>query len=189
MTDQGAVQLDRLTIEIATLGGMLAQALLVGAAVALPVCAHLAGAPVRLLLPMHWPVILAGLVFGWRGGLLVGLLAPGASYLLSGYPLPPVLVQMSLELATYGGIAGLMRERLRANGFVSVAAALIAGRLVFAGSSLVLMGATGSTLSYLGAALAPGLIAGVLQVFALPPLGGLWIRASQRGSGGRTTGQ
>jgi len=173
VTQQGTVQVERQPLEFSTAGALVAQVLLVGAAVALPVGAHLLGAPVRLLLPMHWPVLLAGLVFGWRGGLLVGLLAPGASAALSGYPLPPVLIQMSLELATYGAVAGFLRE-IRVNRFLSVALALLAGRLVFVVSSLALRGATGATVAYLRTAMAPGLLAAVAQVVTLPLAAGLW---------------
>ena len=62
----------------------LAQLGLAAAAIALPAACHLLNAPVRALLPMHWPVLLAGLVFGWRGGLAVGLLVPLSSFALSG---------------------------------------------------------------------------------------------------------
>ena len=61
------------------LRALLFQALLIVAAVVLPAVAHLSGAPVRILLPMHWPVLLAGLVYGWRGGGAVGLADPSAS--------------------------------------------------------------------------------------------------------------
>ena len=175
------------TLEVATPGSLLAQAGLVAAAVGLPVAAHLGGAPVRMLLPMHWPVILAGLVFGWRGGLAVGALAPTASFLISGYPLPPVLVQMSLELATYGAVAGWLRERARTSGFLAVATALVAGRIVFIASTLVLSGATTATFGYLRAALLPGVVAAVVQTGTLPLLADRWTSSGQ-GRGSRPAG-
>ena len=65
--------------------------LLLAAAWVLPALAHWAGVPGRVWLPMHWPVIFAGLCYGWRSGALIGLAAPGASYLLSGMPPAAVL--------------------------------------------------------------------------------------------------
>ena len=46
--------------------GALFELGMIGAAVALPALCHLTGAPVTVLLPMHWPVIAAGLFCGWR---------------------------------------------------------------------------------------------------------------------------
>ena len=68
------------------------QLLMVATAVMLPAIAHISGAPIRWLLPMHWPVIFAALIYGWRGGVMIGSLAPASNYLLTGYPL---LIQWS----------------------------------------------------------------------------------------------
>jgi hypothetical protein len=83
-----AIALSRPTLVLSGSQAIVFQTSLFGAAVILPVLAHWFNAPVRYLLPMHWPVILAGLVYGWRGGALTGLLAPSVSYLVSGFPLP-----------------------------------------------------------------------------------------------------
>src|SRR5690349_24292031 len=100
--------IDALTPRRATLpdSGFLAltiQILLLAlAAVVLPATAHAIGLPVRSILPMHWPVLLAGLIFGWRAGLGIGVLAPLASFLVSGMPVPHILPSMTLELGAYG---------------------------------------------------------------------------------------
>src|SRR5665648_354686 len=39
-------------------------------------------------LPLFFFVLLAGILFGWRAGILVGMLTPLMSYALSGMPLP-----------------------------------------------------------------------------------------------------
>jgi hypothetical protein len=150
--------------------------LLVAASVVLPAAAHLAGLPVRLLLPMHWPVILVGLVYGWRSGAIVGLAVPGLSYLVSGMPYPAILPAMTIELAAYGLLAGALREQLRWNPFLATALAIVAGRVVF----LLVAGATGaigsSGLEYVRAALVPGLATALAQVLVLPLLAGWWVR-------------
>src|SRR4030042_73317 len=69
---------------------------------------HLAG---PTYLPMHIFVLVAGLMFGWRAGLIVGLLTPLASYAISGIPALSILPQTVIELTTYGLIAGILRER------------------------------------------------------------------------------
>jgi hypothetical protein len=162
------------------LRALLFQALLICAAVVLPAVAHLSGAPVRILLPMHWPVLLAGLVYGWRGGGAVGLLAPGVSFAITGFPVAAVLPAMTVELAVYGLLTGLLVDRTRLGRFVSVALALAAGRLAFIAVA-ILTGylATGFT-DYLWAALVPGLPVAVAQVVALPPLARSWVTREER---------
>jgi niacin transporter len=87
---------------------------------------HLAGAT---FLPMHVFVLIAGLIFGWRTGLIVGLLTPLASYLVSGMPALTVLPQILVEVTTYGLVAGLLRQNLHLRTIWSLPGAMIAGRL------------------------------------------------------------
>lgn len=142
---------------------------LVAAAILLPAVAHLSGAPVRWLLPMHWPVILAGLMLGWRSGLLVGLLAPTSNWLLTGYPLPMVLPAMTVELAIYGFASGWLMQR-GWKPILSVAIAALIGRLFFITTVALTAGYAGVFWAYLPAAMLPGLFAGVLQALFLPVL-------------------
>ena len=155
--------------------------LLCAASFLLPATAHLLGLPVRLLLPMHWPVLLAGLAYGWRGGGLVGVLAPVLSFAMSGMPLPVVLPAMTLELATYGAVAGLLRQGLRWNPLLATAGAIAAGRAVFLATAAAtgVAGAAGLA-AYLRAALLPGLAAALAQVLLLPLLARWWVRRESR---------
>lgn len=158
----------------------LFQLLLITAAVALPVFAHLTGMPVRILLPMHWPVILAGLVYGWRGGALIGFFAPAVSFLISGRPLPEILPAMTLELFTYGFMTGLLREHFRLNSIASVLIALVLGRTVFIISTSLLSAVSANYLQYIKTALLPGLAAGLGQIVLLPFLAGWWVKQGQK---------
>ena len=79
-------------------------------------------------LPMFFFVLLAGLLFGWRAGLLVGALTPIISYGISGMPLLPFLPGIFAEAVFYGLAAGLLRERFKMNVFWSLVGAMIAGR-------------------------------------------------------------
>ena len=140
---------------------------LVIAAVMLPAFAHLFGAPVRWLLPMHWPIILAALIYGWRGGATVGILAPFTNWFLTGYPILIKAFPMTIELVAYGLIIGWLREK-GWNAFAAVATGLIAGRIIF----ILVILSTGANevpfVPYLVAAMLPGLVAGVFQVIFLP---------------------
>lgn len=175
-----AVGAEALTLPFGTVRGALTTGLLVCVAVALPVVAHRAGLPVRYLLPMHWPVLLAGLVYGWRSGTLVGAAAPGVSHLLSGYPLPHILPAMTLELATYGLVVGWLRERRGWNGVAATAVALVVGRAVFSVAVLVGVTGLGPLPAYFAAALLPGLAAAALQVGILPFAARGWVAWSRR---------
>ena len=56
-----------------------------------------------MLLPMHIPVLLCGLVCGWQYGAAVGFVAPLLRSVLFGMPpMYPVAIAMAFELLTYG---------------------------------------------------------------------------------------
>jgi len=97
---------------------------------ATPMIAHFFGgaAAGRLFLPMHFFVLGAGLLLGWRAGLAVGILTPLISFSLTGMPLAAVLPFITIELAAYGFFAGLLQERLK-NIFISLLGAMILGRV------------------------------------------------------------
>jgi len=87
---------------------------------------HLAG---PTFLPMHIFVLAAGLLFGWRAGLVVGSFTPLASYAISGMPVLAILPQIVVELSVYGLVAGILRERFNLRVIWSLIGAVIAGRL------------------------------------------------------------
>jgi len=153
--------------------------LLIAAAWLLPSLAHLMGLPVRMLLPMHWPVVLAGLCYGWRSGAVIGAAAPLVSYLLSGMPPPMVLPAMTLELAAYGFLAGFAREVLHRGRFEATLASLLGGRVLFVGVMLATGVIVGPLPDYLRNAMLPGLAAGAVQALLLPVLAGWWVRREQ----------
>lgn len=170
-----------LTLPALRVRAVSAQAvLLLAAAFVLPALAHLAGVPGRVWLPMHWPVIFAGLCYGWRSGALIGLAAPGISFLLSGMPPPPALPAMTLELAAYGWVAGLFRGTWRQNLWVSVAASLMGGRLVWMGMAWMTGRLAGAWGDVLQAALLPGVPSALAQFVLLPIAAGGWVRRERR---------
>jgi hypothetical protein len=90
--------------------------------------------------PMYFIILLAGLMMGWRGGLLVGIATPLVSFVLSGMPLQSVLPRVFMECLCYGSIVGIMRERYRLNTVASVAIAIITGKMVTAAALLLIPG-------------------------------------------------
>lgn len=97
-----------------------------------------------MLCPMHIPALLCGYFCGWPWGLLVGLIAPVFRSVLFGMPpMFPVAVCMSLELATYGVVSGLLYRRSRGKKgtiYLSLLGAMVAGRLVWGAARFVCAG-------------------------------------------------
>ncbi len=113
---------------------------------------HLAG---PTFLPMHIFVLTAGLVFGWRAGLIVGVLTPLASYTLSGMPAVAVLPQIVIELSVYGMVAGLLREKFNLRISWALLGAMVAGRLAMLLAVLAVYVIIGRVFSPLGPEASP----------------------------------
>ncbi|MDE6133730.1 MAG: ECF transporter S component [Oscillospiraceae bacterium] len=68
----------------------------------------------NMLLPMHIPVILCGLICGWQYGLGVGFVLPLLRYAMFSMPiLFPTGVAMAFELAAYGFAVGFLYSHSR----------------------------------------------------------------------------
>ncbi len=99
----------------------------------------------NMLLPMHIPVFLCGLICGPLYGGVIGLILPTMRYMLFGMPAPfPTGIAMSAELLTYGVVAGLLYSTSKwqciKSLYRSVIAAMLTGRVVWGIVSAVLLG-------------------------------------------------
>jgi len=81
----------------------------------------------RSFLPIHFFVLVAGLLLGWRAGLITGLASPLISFLISGMPVINILPFIIIELSAYGFLAGLLRQRF--NLWISLFGAIVLGRV------------------------------------------------------------
>lgn len=99
----------------------------------------------RMLLPLHLPVLLCGLLCGWQYGGAVGFVLPLLRYAMFGMPPMPNGAAMAFELAAYGIIAGLLYSRSRWQCvfalYRSLLIAMVGGRLVWAAARVVMLGA------------------------------------------------
>ena len=140
----------------------------VSLSVGVPLTVHLLGGPAlgRTFLPMHFFILCAGLILGWQPGLAAGILSPAISFSMSGMPPLHLLLPLTLEMATYGLVAGLMRKVFHRNPWLSLATALIAGRIVVA-ASVSLLGIKGPV-AYLTGSIYAGLPGIAIQVAFLP---------------------
>ena len=102
------------------------------------------------LLPMHFPVMLCGLLSGAPYGFAVGLFMPFVRALTFGMPpLYPNAVWMSLELATYGLVIGFLyahtKKKTLPRLYFCLVTSMILGRIVWGISKSVLLGMNGRT--------------------------------------------
>lgn len=96
------------------------------------------------LCPMHIPVILCGFFCGPVYGAVIGFVAPLLRFLLFGMPpVMPTGIAMSFELMTYGLVSGLLYKLLpkkKLYVYVALIAAMLAGRIVWGISRVILFG-------------------------------------------------
>jgi riboflavin transporter FmnP len=83
----------------------------------------------RMLLPMHYGVLIGGLLLGPVAGAFLGIATPLLSTVLTGMPAMPVLPPMVVELVVYGIAAGLARRQFHATVLWSLLLAMMAGRV------------------------------------------------------------
>lgn len=129
------------------------------------------------LLPMHIPVMICGLVCGYKYGAAVGLMLPFLrSLTFSMPPIYPNAVWMALELATYGLVIGFIYMKLSKNRlsmYVALITAMIMGRVVWGVSKAVLLGLGGSSFSisaFIVGGFVDSLLGIVLQLIVVPPV-------------------
>ncbi len=130
----------------------------------------------NMLLPMHIPVFLCGLICGWQYGAAVGFILPLLRSLLFGMPpFYPNALAMALELLTYGMVAGFLYSRSRWQCVMalyrSLLAAMIAGRIVWGVAEVVLLGIGGSAFTweaFIAGALLNSIPGIILQLILIP---------------------
>ncbi|MBQ8144716.1 MAG: ECF transporter S component [Butyricicoccus sp.] len=106
-----------------------------------------------MLLPMHIPVLLCGLICGWQHGTIVGFVLPLLRYMLFGMPpIFPTGIAMAFELAAYGFLSGFLYQRARWHCVISLyrclIAAMIGGRIVWGLVSVLLLGLAGQPFTW-----------------------------------------
>ena len=130
-----------------------------------------------MLLPMHLPVLICGLICGWQYGTVIGFVLPLMRMSLFGMPPLLTAVAMAFELATYGGIVGFLYNRSRWQCLIalyrSLLIAMVAGRIVWGIVRVLMTGVAGEAFTWqmfmAGAVLnaIPGII---LQLVLIPSL-------------------
>lgn len=131
-----------------------------------------------MLLPMHIPVLLCGLICGWQYGAAIGFVLPLLRYVLFGMPpIFPTGVAMAFELATYGLVVGVLYAHSHWKCIIalyrSLLAAMVLGRIVWGVAEVVLLGLSGKAFTwqlFLSGALLTAIPGIVLQLIFIPAL-------------------
>lgn len=130
----------------------------------------------KMLLPMHIPVLLCGLICGWQWGLAVGFITPLLRSALFFVPVMyPTAIGMAFELATYGAVAGWLYTHSKYQCvkalYKCLIPAMVAGRVLWGGAMIVLMGLGGSAFTwelFIGGAVLNALPGIALQLIVVP---------------------
>jgi len=138
---------------------------------------HGFGIPGTVLLPMHIPVLLCGLLCGPGYGAFCGLLLPVLNSFLTGMPVMyPMMPIMAGELFTYGLVSGLLftKTKLRKVKFgvyPALIGAMLCGRVVYGLVFQVLLFISGSLKALtVWAAIVTGIPGILIQLLLIPPV-------------------
>jgi len=127
----------------------------------------------RTLLPMHYAVLLGGLLLGPVAGAFLGIATPLLSTAMTGMPPVAILPPMVVELAVYGLVAGLAHRRWKLAPVWSLMIAMIAGRVCL-GLAVALLGPsiglTATPVAYVVTSVVTGLPGIAAQLVAIPLL-------------------
>lgn len=152
--------------------------------VVLPIAFHSIPNAGAILLPMHIPVLLCGLICGWPYGLVCGLMGPALSSILTGMPPAALLPAMMVECAVYGAVSGIMLRfvrtgKLTADLYIALITAMLAGRIA-SGAAKALIFSPGITLeAWIASSFITALPGILVQLTAIPLLVSLLIRTRQ----------
>ena len=128
----------------------------------------------KMLLPMHIPVLLCGLICGWQYGLLVAFILPLFRSVMFSMPVMyPNAIGMAFELATYGAISGLLYKEKKGvlRLYISVITAMISGRIVWGVMKAILLGMSGEAFTmnmFVSVALFEAIPGIILQLVLIP---------------------
>lgn len=118
---------------------LLLGGLFMALALVFPIIFHALGLG-SAFLPMFFPIIAAGFLIALPAALVVGVMSPLVSALLTGMPpfFPPVVFIMMAEGLALTVVPALLYRRLKVNAWISAIVAMIADRLVLLTAILLL---------------------------------------------------
>ena len=134
----------------------------------------------QVISPIHFPVLLCGLLLGWKYGLIVGIITPiFVSVMWGNLPMVPLALIMSVECAAYGFFSGFIFEKVKlfrtaiGNLYFSLLISMIIGRIVYLllFGIMLLAGFNGQPFgAYVTAVFVTSIPGIILQILTIPPI-------------------
>ena len=139
----------------------------------LPMAFHAIPNAGQVMLPMHIPVLLCGLICGWPFGAVCGLIGPFLSSVITAMPPAAMLPSMMVECAVYGFASGLLMKYIRtgktgADLYISLIAAMALGRIAAGFAKAWIFTPGVSPFAWVTTSLVTGIPGIVLQLAVLP---------------------
>ena len=153
---------------------MVITAICAAMCVVLPIAFHAIPNAGTILLPMHIPVLLCGLVCGWPWGFICGLLGPFLSS-FTGMPPMAILPGMMVECGFYGLVSGAMMKLVRTGNptgdlYISMTTAMILGRVVSGFAKAWIFSPGVAPFAWVTTSLVAGIPGIVIQLVVMPLL-------------------
>lgn len=139
----------------------------------LPMAFHAIPNAGQVILPMHIPVLLCGLICGWPYGGVCGLIGPLLSSVITGMPPAAMLPSMMVECAVYGFTSGLLMKHVRTGKavtdlYISLISAMAAGRIAAGFAKAWIFTPGVSPFAWVTTSLVTGIPGIVLQLVLMP---------------------
>lgn len=159
-------------------------ALFIALGLTIPMVFHMFNMAGNIFLPMHIPVLIGAMFLGAEYGLIIGIITPILSSVLTGMPPTfPMLPIMILELGTYGFVSGLLTQKFKLNIYLSLVIAMIMGR-ISAGIVVYLLGIfttfDKNPLIFVKASIVVGIPGILIQLILIPAIVKLLEKATRR---------
>ena len=148
--------------------------LLLATGILLPMIFHAAGMSGPIFLPMHIPVLIGGMLLAPRLALVLGVVTPLLSSVLTGMPvLFPMAPIMAVELGTYGLVAALCIRKFKLNVILALIISMIAGRImagIMVAILIQLFSVQMNPILFVQGAIITGLPGLIIQIILIPTL-------------------
>ena len=143
--------------------------------VVLPMAFHAIPNAGTVILPMHIPVLLCGLICSWPYGFICGLLGPLLSSLITGMPPAAILPSMMIECATYGCVSGVLLCFVRTKNtyldlYICQIAAMLAGRFIAGLAKAWILAPGTPAFAWVTTSLVAGIPGIIIQLLLLPTI-------------------
>ena len=139
----------------------------------LPMVFHAIPNAGQVILPMHIPVLLCGLICGWPYGGVCGIIGPLLSSVITGMPPAAMLPSMMVECAVYGFTSGLLMKYVRTGKavtdlYICLISAMAVGRIAAGFAKAWIFTPGVSPFAWVTTSLVTGIPGIVLQLAVLP---------------------